>query len=387
MIASRFFREFQRFDWLLLLATFVLFAFGLAAIYSVELSRETLEFALVKKHAAIFLVSTVVMIVIANFNHLFLRSWGRALYLVGVALMVLVLFFGTELNGTTGWFIVAGVSFQPVEFMKVALAVQLARYFGEHARRRFGWKEIFGSGFLVAAPTVLTIAQPDLGSAILLIGMWMIVMFFAGLRVHHAVIITFAGALLGWVAWMFALADYQRLRLQVFLDPTLDPLGSGYNIAQAKIAIGSGQLFGRGLGFGSQSQLQFLPESQTDFIFAVIAEELGFIGVMVVILTLFFVRGSFGMMFGIAFGLTMFMAAKKMGPDMNRGLLFTLGLVSVLYAILDIKSDVLDRPGIQSDAAMLSDLIHIPTTLIGLIWISVAVGVAGFLLKQAYDDA
>ncbi|MBT4857119.1 rod shape-determining protein RodA [Candidatus Uhrbacteria bacterium] len=282
MIASRFFREFQRFDWLLLLATFVLFAFGLAAIYSVELSRETLEFALVKKHAAIFLVSTVVMIVIANFNHLFLRSWGRALYLVGVALMVLVLFFGTELNGTTGWFIVAGVSFQPVEFMKVALAVQLARYFGEHARRRFGWKEIFGSGFLVAAPTVLTIAQPDLGSAILLIGMWMIVMFFAGLRVHHAVIITFAGALLGWVAWMFALADYQRLRLQVFLDPTLDPLGSGYNIAQAKIAIGSGQLFGRGLGFGSQSQLQFLPESQTDFIFAVIAEELGFIGVMVV---------------------------------------------------------------------------------------------------------
>ena len=113
----------------------------------------------------------------------------------------------------------------------------------------------------------------------------------------------------------------------------------------------------------------------------------GFIGVMVVILTLFFVRGSFGMMFGIAFGLTMFMAAKKMGPNMNRGLLFTLGLVSVLYAILDIKSDVLDRPGIQSDAAMLSDLIHIPTTLIGLIWISVAVGVAGFLLKQAYDDA
>ncbi len=283
MIAGRFFRELQRFDWLLLLATFVLFAFGMAAIYSVELSRETLEFSLTKKHAIIFVMATVIMVVLANLNYLFLKSWGRALYLIGVALMVLVLFFGTELNGTTGWFILAGISFQPVEFMKVALAVQLARYFGEHARRRFSWKEILGSGLLVVVPTVLAILQPDLGSAVLLLGMWVVVMFFAGLRAHHAAILAAAAAVVSWIGWAFVLADYQRERLQVFIDPSLDPLGSGYNITQAKIAIGSGQLFGRGLGFGSQSQLQFLPESQTDFIFAVIAEELGFIGVIVVL--------------------------------------------------------------------------------------------------------
>jgi len=283
MIGGRFFRELQRFDGLLILATVTLFLFGLAAIYSVELSRESLAFALVKKHVLIFAVGAVIMIVMANLHYLFLRNWGRALYLIGVFLMILVLFFGRELNGTTGWFIVFGFSFQPVEFMKVALAVQLARYFGEHARRRFGWKEVVGSGFLVAIPTGLTMLQPDLGSAILLLGMWVVVLFFAGLRVHHAVVIGIVGFIAGWLSWSFALAEYQKDRLLVFLHPELDPLGTGYNIAQAKIAIGSGQLFGRGLGFGSQSQLQFLPESQTDFVFAVIAEELGFLGVIVVL--------------------------------------------------------------------------------------------------------
>lgn len=290
MIGGRFFRELRRFDWLLLLATFTLFLFGLAAIYSVELSRESMEFALLKKHALIFFVATLLMAGVANVNYLFLRNWGRALYLIGLLLMVLVLLFGTELNGTTGWFIFFGFSFQPVELMKVALAVQLARYFGEHARRRFGWKEVLGSGLLVALPVGLTMLQPDLGSALLLVGMWVIVLFFAGLRPVHAFVMLFAGLVAGWLGWAFALASYQRDRLLVFLHPETDPLGTGYNIAQAKIAIGSGQLFGRGLGFGSQSQLQFLPESQTDFIFAVIAEELGFFGILVVL-------GAFGLLF------------------------------------------------------------------------------------------
>jgi len=180
---------------------------------------------------------------------------------------------------------VAGFSFQPIEFMKFALAVQLARYFGEHARRRFGWREIFGSGFLVAVPVVLTMMQPDAGSAMLLIGMWVLVMFFAGIKLHHVAILAGVGSLVGIFSWFFVLVDYQKNRILTFIDPASDPLDTGYNVTQAKIAIGSGQLFGRGLGFGSQSQLQFLPESQTDFIFAVIAEELGFFGVVVILST------------------------------------------------------------------------------------------------------
>lgn len=283
MIAARLIRQLQRFDWILFLSVLVLFAFGISAIYSVELSRESSEFVLVRKHVIAFVIGLVLLFIAANSNYLLLRSYGRFLYILGVLLLVGVLFFGTTLNGTTGWFIVGNVSFQPVEFMKFALAVQLARYFGEHARRRFGWREIFGSGLLVAIPTGLTLLQPDLGSAILLVGMWLVVMFFAGIRVRHVSALVVAGILVSIIAWTFLLADYQRDRLIVFMNPEIDPLASGYNITQARIAIGSGQLLGRGLGFGSQSQLKFLPESQTDFIFAVIAEELGFIGVMVVL--------------------------------------------------------------------------------------------------------
>lgn len=279
MIGARFLRQLQRFDWILILATFVLFAFGLSAIYSVELSRGGSEFLFVRKHLIAFGIGFVLMLAAANSNHFLLRSYGRVLYIVGVLMMIGVLIFGTELNGTTGWFIFFGLSFQPVEFMKLALAVQLARYFGEHARRRFGWREILGSGLLTAIPTVLTVLQPDIGSAVLLVGIWVIVMFFAGLRMRHAFVLIIIGILISIFAWGFLLKDYQRERLQVFINPSLDPLESGYNITQAKIAIGSGEIFGRGLGFGSQSQLKFLPESQTDFIFAVIAEELGFLGV------------------------------------------------------------------------------------------------------------
>jgi rod shape determining protein RodA len=216
----------------------------------------------------------------ANTNYLLLRNYGRGLYLLGILLLVLVLIFGRTLNGTTGWFIIAGLSFQPVEFMKFALVVQLARYYGEHARRRFGWREIIGSGVLTGVPVILLFLQPDLGSAMLLVGVWIMMMLFAGIRIHQVAIMSVVGGIFGWFSWLFLLADYQRNRFLVFLDPSLDPLAAGYNITQARIAIGAGKLFGRGLGFGSQSQLKFLPESQTDFIFAVIAEELGFIGVI-----------------------------------------------------------------------------------------------------------
>lgn len=283
MLGSRIVQQLGRFDWILMFATLVLFAFGLSAIYSVELSRESADFLFVRKHLIAFALGFVGLTIMANANYLQLRNLGRALYVIGILLMVGVLFFGTELQGTTGWFIIFGVSFQPVEFMKVALAVELARYFGEHARRRFGWKEIISSGLLVAVPAGLTILQPDLGSAVLLIGMWMVVIFFAGIKMRHVAVLAAVMAVMIAISWAFLLQPYQRDRVEVFLNPESDPLASGYNITQARIAIGSGQLFGRGLGFGSQSQLKFLPESQTDFVFAVIAEELGFLGVLVVL--------------------------------------------------------------------------------------------------------
>jgi rod shape determining protein RodA len=283
IIAGRILRQLQRFDWVLILSVLALFAFGISAIYSVELSGDSADFIFVKKQLITFGLGVIALITMARSNYLLLRSHGRAIYIAGVMLMVLVLIFGRELNGTTGWFIVGPFSFQPVEFMKFAVALQLARYFGEHARRRFGWREILGSGFLTLLPVGLTMMQPDLGSAVLLIGIWVIMMFFAGIRWTHALVLLGATFLAILLAWSFVLADYQKQRVEVFLNPQIDPLESGYNVTQAKIAIGSGMLLGRGLGFGSQSQLKFLPESKTDFIFAVIAEELGFVGILLVL--------------------------------------------------------------------------------------------------------
>ncbi|MBU4315397.1 FtsW/RodA/SpoVE family cell cycle protein, partial [Patescibacteria group bacterium] len=231
-----------------------------------------------------FVLGIVAMVVSARYNYLFLRNWGKALYFLGIILLIAVLIFGKELNGTKGWFIISVISFQPVEFVKLALVVQFARYFGEHASRRFGWKEIIGSGLLLAFPFVLVMMQPDMGSSALLLGTLGVLLFFAGLRWAHALVLLGATTVAGILGWLFLFADYQKERIMVFINPELDPLVSGYNVAQAKIAIGSGGLFGRGLGFGSQSQLQFLPESQTDFIFSVIAEELGFIGVCLLLL-------------------------------------------------------------------------------------------------------
>ncbi len=283
MLLTRAFRHIQRLDWWLLASVIGLFAFGLAAIYSVELSRESSDFLFIKKQLLAFAIGTGFLVILSRTNALFLRSFGRVLYIFGVLLMIAVLIFGTEVRGTTGWFIVGGFSFQPVEFMKLALAVVLARYFSEKARRKFGWRELFGSFLLTAAPAALTLLQPDVGSASVLLGIWFVVIFFAGLRIRHALALALIAVLVTTLSWSFLLQDYQKERIQVFMSPLEDLQGSGYNVAQARIAIGSGQLFGRGLGFGSQSQLKFLPESQTDFIFAVVAEELGFFGVSLVL--------------------------------------------------------------------------------------------------------
>lgn len=275
-------RYLQRFDWRLLVAAFVLFAFGLAAISSVELSRGG-DFGLVRKQLIAVVLGLALAALIARTNYQIFRSYGRALYAVGVFLLIAVLIVGAEFNGARGWFLIGDFAFQPIEPMKLALIAELARYFGEHAQRRFGWRDFFRSGVVTAIPVGLAVAQPDLGGALLLVGIWLVMVFFAGARpVHFAALVCLA-ALLFTIGWFAVFHDYQRERIMTFVHPASDPLDDGYNVMQAEIAIGAGGLFGRGLGSGSQSQLRFLPEAQADFIFAVIAEELGFVGVTVVL--------------------------------------------------------------------------------------------------------
>ncbi len=270
----------RRFDWLLVLAAFLLFSIGIASIASVELSRGG-HFAFVEKQFIALAIGLVLAVLAARANYQIFRSYARIMYGVGILSLLGLFVLGTTLNGTTGWYIFAGFAFQPVEIMKLGLILELARYFADDAEKPFAWREFFGSGARLALPVFLVLLQPDFGSALLLCGIWFVMAFFAGLRVHHIGIILgilVGGFLIGWFALF---ASYQKDRIMTFMNPASDPRGSGYNVTQALVAIGSGGLIGKGLGGGSQSQLRFLPESQSDFIFAVIGEELGFVGITI----------------------------------------------------------------------------------------------------------
>ncbi len=271
-------------DWLFLLALFTLLALGLSAIYSVELSQGAVDFFNMKKQLIALGVGGCVFVVMALSNYRLLENYALALYLLCSVLLISVLLFGDTIRGSTGWFVVGPVSFQPVELMKVSLVVSLATFFSHRDARHMGLKTLVQSALMAGLPIALVLTQPDFGSASMLFGLWFVMIFFAGVSWRYIVALVALGAASLVLAWQFFFAEYQQARILTFLDPSLDPLGQGYNVTQAIIAIGSGGVFGSGLGFGTQSQLKFLPESQTDFIFAVIAEELGFIGVAVLLI-------------------------------------------------------------------------------------------------------
>lgn len=280
-----------RFDWLLFFAVLLLVVIGLASIWSVAISRDPANLITVKKQLVAGLVGLAIIFFLALYNYRQLKNYSLLISVLTIALLALVLFFGRTVRGTTGWFSLAGWNFQPVELAKFALVIFLARYLSDHPRAAFGRREFVLSSVAALLVIGLVLAQPDLGSAVILAALWFGLLLFARVRLRYPLMLI-AGAVLAFVvAWFFLLAPYQKDRLLTFFDSSRDPLGRGYNVRQAVIAVGSGELFGRGLGFGSQSQLRFLPESQTDFIFAVIAEQLGLVGVVLVL-------GFYGLLLG-----------------------------------------------------------------------------------------
>lgn len=269
-------------DWVLPVVVVMLSAIGLAAIYSIDLSKgETFTFFPTQLVACG--IGAVLFFFMSRVHIHALRSIVPIVYIVSLLLLIGVLFFGTTIRGTTGWFRIAGFSFQPVEFAKVAVVLMLPWLVERYGRRFFGWQIIVATALVTFVPATLILLQPDFGSALLLVGLWFLLLVFLRVRTRYLVTLVLIGVAAAAVAWLFLFAPYQKERIRTFLDPARDPLGSGYNVTQSIIAIGSGKLFGRGLGFGSQSQLHFLPEAQTDFLFSVIGEELGFAAAVVVI--------------------------------------------------------------------------------------------------------
>lgn len=196
-------------------------------------------------------------------------------------LLIGVVAFGANIRGTKGWFVFSGFSFQPVEMAKVGIILMLAYVVYHFGRRYERPLFFFGTGLVTLLVMGLIMLQPDLGSAVIVGVIWFGTMLLVGARRSYLIGFVMGAIVLAVFGWFFLLHDYQKGRIETFLNPGADPLGRGYNSIQALIAVGAGQVTGRGLGFGSQSQLRFLPEAQTDFIFTVIGEELGLVGVTV----------------------------------------------------------------------------------------------------------
>lgn len=307
----------KNFDWVLFVAVFLLICFGLVEIYSIALGQNELNLLNFKKQIFSIVVGIILFFVLAFADYYNLRSYSNYIYIFGAILLLLVLFFGSTIRGTRGWFNMAGFGIQPVEFIKFILILFLARYFSSASLKANPLKHlvITGVGTIIFAGLVL--AQPDFGSSLLLFFIWLSMLVFAGFKKKYFIVLISILAITLSISWVFFFQDYQKQRIMTFLNPSFNPLEQGYNVSQAIIAVGAGGLFGRGLGFGSQSQLKFLPEAQTDFIFAVVAEELGFLGVVLalVFFSIFFYR--------------CIAILKKINNDF--GIFFILGSVSLIF--------------------------------------------------------
>jgi rod shape determining protein RodA len=307
----------KNFDWVIFSTVILLSFFGLIEVYSVALGLGARD--LVNFYKQVFFVGfgVVLMFIFTFIDYHFLKSLNKYLYGLGIIVLIAVLIFGDTLNGTKGWFSIFGFGIQPVEFIKIILIIFLASYFSNLATKVKNIKHFIFSAISVFLLAGLVILQPDFGSALVLLAIWLVMVIMAGFSKKYFVAIGLIAILLSGAAW-FSFKDYQKQRITTFLNPSFESCSKKecYNSFQAIIAVGSGGVVGKGVGFGSQSQLKFLPEAQTDFIFSVIAEELGFLGVILVI-------SLFGVLFFRSIS-----ALKKINNDF--GIYFILGLLGFI---------------------------------------------------------
>ena len=266
-------------DPILLLLLGVLAAFGIAMLYSASGSN----IDLIVRQITRLLLGLFFFIAVANVPLRLLKSFSVWIYLFGVLLLLAVMFFGEVGKGAQRWLDLGIIRFQPSEILKLAVPMMVASYLADKVLP-VGFKDLSISFILVLIPAMLIARQPDLGTAILVGSAGAFVLFLAGIRWRIMLSLMFLFSLMAPLLWKFALHDYQRSRILTMFNPESDPLGSGYHIIQSKIAIGSGGAYGKGWLNGTQSQLDFIPERSTDFIFSVFGEEFGFFGSVVLIL-------------------------------------------------------------------------------------------------------
>lgn len=296
-------------DWTLYAIPALLTIFGVVIIFSVTYSTNPM---LVVSQIIYILLGFTAAIFLTILDYRNLRSFSFALYVILIILLILVMFFGDKTFGAARWIDFKIFQLQPSELGKLIILIVLARIFAEH-HKDFGIKQLLLVLAIVILPVIFILRQPDFGTAMVIVVELLVLLFYSNIKKIILVGILAAMVVLAPVGWHF-LKPYQKQRVYTFINPSADPYGSGYNVTQAKITVGSGGLLGQGIGMGTQIQLNFLPIAHSDFVFASTAEAVGFAGSVFLLLMLLFLvfrvlnvakvsKDSFGFYFAITWGL------------------------------------------------------------------------------------
>jgi rod shape determining protein RodA len=278
-------RLILNFDWTLFIMVLIISGIGLLNIYSAGFSLTDLSRTpLYIKQVQWILIGLVGMALAFFIDYRFLNRHAYIIYGISIVLLLVVFTSGYATRGSQRWIAGGGLTFQPSELVKLTMILALAKYFDRHQfGRGYHLTELFIPFLIVIIPFLFILKQPDLGTGLILFILFLSIVFFVGLDLKSLLIAAAGGLILTPIGWYF-LKDYQRERILTFFNPERDPLGSGYHIIQSMIAVGSGGIFGKGFLKGSQTQLKFLPEQQTDFVFSVFAEEWGFLGGIILLI-------------------------------------------------------------------------------------------------------
>ncbi|MAZ40574.1 rod shape-determining protein RodA [bacterium] len=328
----------KQIDWTLLISVVPLLGAGLVTMFSFSGGAD-IEGYFFSRQIIWIAISLLVFFLLSFVDFRFLRKSGVVLsiYLFFVLLLLFLLILTTAVRGAQSWFLIGDIiAFQPADFMKLALILILAKYFSRRHIEIAHIKHIIISGVYAFIPFVLIFLQPDFGSAMIIFLIWLGMIMVSGVSKKHLALVAFVAITSFLFLWGVALTDVQKTRISSFLDPLADLEGAGYNAYQSTIAVGSGGWFGKGVGYGTQSRLEFLPEYQTDFIFAAFAEEWGFVGVAILFILFVIVfwrillnaykgHTNFEMLFGLGLSI-MLMSHFVIHVGMNIGLLPVTGL-------------------------------------------------------------
>jgi len=274
-------RLYHHIDWAMVGAIVALCLIGLAQIYSTTSPAGGGASGIFFTQIWGILLGLVALAIVLGLDYRSLADKSHFLYVAIVALLVGVLIFGVVRGGSRRWIDLGPMNLQPSEFAKATLALVLAKFFGESRRGAITRGDFFIAAAIAALPLLLIAQQPDLGTAVTLLPVVVAVAFLAGMPMRIFGILAVVGLLAAPIAWKFALQDYQKERISTFINPSQDARGAGYQQIQARITVGSGGPFGKGFKGGTQGQLRFLPVAHNDFIFSALAEEHGFMGVVV----------------------------------------------------------------------------------------------------------